>query len=216
MKINRFGRLAKFQRIAGCMGGSDAGDAARKLAEQREKAIATQMTLLNNAFSGYNDSFYQGRADAYTKAAMPQLAAQYGAARKSLGFKLANQGLYKSGAGMQLGDSLANELATQKQNVADSATASANALRTQVENYKTQLASMIQSSDSPAATAQSVLSGASQFSTPSAFAPLGNLFGNWASTYLTSNLASGNGTGYTTTYASPTYATGRSYSVNNA
>ena len=169
------------------MPSSDQGQIAQDAADTRSKQTRYAMGQVGQAFSGYTPAWYQDVADTYTKDAMPQLQEQYGSTRDQLGFKLANQGLDKSGAGQKLGTSLANELSKQKQNVVDQSQGAANSLQQQVENYRQQMVGQVEQAVDPAATAQSMLGSAANFQAPAM--STANMFGDWSNMYLLANQA---------------------------
>jgi hypothetical protein len=135
---------------------------------------------------GFGGDFYKKRTQDYINYAMPQLQEQAGSAQKNLAFKLQNQGLGESGTADALNLSLLNEINRQASGVASTGVGQAQDLQKQIEQQRSQLISQLETSADPGSATSQALSTAAGFSAPSVFQPVGNLFGNWANTYLAS------------------------------
>lgn len=165
---------------------------AEKQEKQRQERITTGTGSINKAFEGFNDDFYNQRASAYQKFALPELSHQYQQTRNQLVFNLANRGLLKGGAANQQWNELSRTMAQGRQQIADSGLAQSQDLRRSVEGQKdTLLGNLYQSAD-PASAAAGATSAAASFATPSTFAPIGNMFGNIAQQYYLSQLINRN------------------------
>lgn len=139
---------------------------------------------------GFTPAFFDARTKATEAALLPQLSTQFGQANRGLNFNLANRGLLHSSAAQFLTSSLARELGTQKQNVANEALGQTQQLRSNIENQRQNLVNQLMVSADPAATAGGALSAASQFNAPSPLPAVGDLFSNWANIYLAKQLNS--------------------------
>lgn len=177
--------------MAGCCGsgGSDSAEEARKLEDERQARIAQGMTNINEAFKGFNPEFYQQRANAYTNFAMPQLGEQAQQTQQQLIYGLGNRGLLGSGVAADRNAAFQRELQRQKQGIVDAGQGQANELQREIESNKSQLVNQLQISSDPNAAAQGALGSAQAFSAPSTYAPISNLFQNFANMYLASQIA---------------------------
>ena len=109
--------------------------------------------------------------------------------RDQAGFKMANQGLRNSSQANKIGESLATELGTQKQNVVNTGMAQASDLKKNVENQRANLISEANVANDPSGVAAGALGTASAFSAPSAMPAIGNAFSNWANMWLAKTTA---------------------------
>lgn len=170
-------------------GGSDSGDQIRQQQQAQQAQIAQGVQDVNKTFSGFTPGFYAGRAGAYEKYALPQVQDQYQKALGNTTYSLARAGLLKSGAADYLDTSLNREMTKQLQGVANTGIGQAQQLESNVNQQKNQIVAQLQASADPSTAAQQATAAASQFSAPSTFAPLGQLFGSWQNMYLTNQLA---------------------------
>lgn len=184
-----------------CFRSSDAGSQARTLQQQQQKQIEDATSQINTAFQGFNAPFYQQKAQAYEDYAMPQFQEQYQTTANQLGFQLANQGLTKgSSQAQQLGEALGQEASTQKQNIANQGISQAQSLQQQIEQERSGLIGQANAASDPLSIAGQAVGQAAQFSAPSTFGPIGQLFGNFANAYLGKQYASAYGTQYPYNY----------------
>jgi hypothetical protein len=176
-----------------CMGSSPnyGADEARNLAAVQEINQQFEMANLKKAFSQFNDKYYETAAKAYVKANEPAFQTQARQTKDSLGFRLANQGLYNSSAGQKMGNLLSREITAQQQNLSNQGLDYANSLRRQIENYKLAVAQNIQAATNPTTAIQTGLQGMKAFTSSAMPANATNMFGNFAQQYLLSNLMSG-------------------------
>jgi hypothetical protein len=166
-----------------CIGGGG-GASERYAREQRaeEKArqarIRSGMLSIDRQFDRFDDGFYQQRADAYTRFAMPQLNQQYDNAFRGLTFALARQGIGASTEGNRRFGDLRGDFDMNRQAVVDrSMEASANARRS-VADARAGLVADLHATADPAAAIAAALSRAAYLGTPQAPSPLGQLFVN--------------------------------------
>lgn len=170
-------------------GNSDAANAARQEAFQRQQGINLGMSRINQAFSGFDDNFYNNRVKQYMAYAMPQLAGQYRGTRDRMQYNLANRGLFGGGSMQRQGNALSSEYATQAQGVAQQGQAQAQQLRKDVEGQRSNTVSQLIASADPSAAYQSALGTAATYSAPSTFQPLGPMFQNFSNAYLMNQLS---------------------------
>lgn len=170
-------------------GNSNAGDQAVALQQQQQQAVQAATGQINNAFSGFTPNFYNQRAQTYENYAAPQLEQQYQTSEANMKDKLGNQGLLDSSAAQQESGALAENLATAENSIANTAIGQSQSLQQQVAQEQANLVGQANAASDPLSVAQNAIGAASSLQTPSAFAPIGNLFQNFANTYLGSQLA---------------------------
>lgn len=168
------------------MGCGKNNQADQILSDQKKQSLAQQNAVgqVQNAFSGFTPQFYKGVGDAYQNFAMPQLQQQYQNSANQLGFKLAGQGLGQSSQGRFLNSQLANTMSQGQTQIGQEAVNQENQLRQTVGNSQANLIGQASSSQQPGAVGAQALGVAQGFTTPSSFAPIGNLFNQFGSQYL--------------------------------
>lgn len=197
-----------------CGGGGNNAALARMDEEARQGRIQEGLGKINTTFGQFNDGFYNQRAQEYQNYAMPQLYQQMQQANKQGFYGLANRGLQVSGAANQFGSALTREANTQKQGIVDAGIGQAQQLRKDVEGQRSQLISQLQASADPTTAGQQALTAASAYSLPSAFTPIGNLFGNFASLYANNQIGKAyNPNQYTAQYGYSNPLGSKSYSL---
>jgi hypothetical protein len=164
-------------------GGGDGGARARQLEQEAKIKAATED--INKVFAGYGPAFYAQRAKDYENYALPELARQFGQQQKQATYKLAGSGLGKSSAARDLNQQLQFTKSQQQQNIANAAMGQANQLKQQMAQQQQGLISQANMASDPASIANAALTTASTYAAPSAFAPIGDLFSNFANQYLT-------------------------------
>lgn len=177
---NKNGAYSPFTPAAGSNRGA-------KLARQGHLFTGTP----SQNFSGYNDNFFNQRAQAYEDYALPQLGQQYQQTKNALQFNLSNRGLLGGSVANQENSDLNLSLGQQKQGIADQGQAQAQQLRSDVQNSKLQAISQLYQTASPAQAQSSALADASRLSAPSSFAPLANGFANLVNQYAMNQQVAG-------------------------
>lgn len=173
----------------GLGGGSSAGDYAQAQYNQQQSAIQQGLKQIDTTFSGFTPQFFNQRQQDYQNYAIPQLQQQFQQQSQNLGYGLGNQGLLNSSAGSSLTAGLGQQYQAGQQAVANQGQQQAQQLQQQVANTRSSLTGQLEASANPAATAGQAINFASQYSAPSAFSPVGNLFQNWANIYGANSLA---------------------------
>lgn len=176
-RVNHFTR----QQLYGGGGDGGAGAAAAEQRANLDKGTAQ----INQVFSKYDQGFYDARGKAYTDWAMPQVTQQYQDTKKGLTYALARNGLLNSGAAVSKDQSLTNQLNQQTNNVANQAQGQMNQLRQDVSNAKSNLTNQLIASNDPTATMANASTYTAGLSATPSFNALGNMFGDWANTYVT-------------------------------
>ena len=165
-------------------GSSDAGAQARAQQEQQQKQIEQATSQINKSFAGFTPQFYNQRAQAYENYALPQYQQQFQDTQNQLGFKLAGQGLSDSSQATQLGEKLGQQGSQAQQQIAQTGIQGAQSLQQQVEQERQNLIGQANAASDPLSVANSAIGTAASFTAPSAFAPVGQFFQNFANTYL--------------------------------
>ena len=109
----------------------------------------------------------------------------------------------KSSAGQNLNAQLGQQYQLGKQNVANQGLQQSQALQQQVANTQGQLISQLTASANPSSVSGQAINAASQYSAPSAFAPVGNLFSQWGNIYAANSLAGAAGQQPQAQYGAP-------------
>ena len=152
-------------------------------------APGTQFYTGQTSTGGFNQAFYDQRQQDYENYALPQFQQQYQNTLAQTTYDLARSGLSTSGAANTINRALNNEKTNQLQNIANTGRSQAQQLQSNVAQEENTLLGQLQVSADPQQQATQALAAASQFSQPTAWPALGSLFSNFASTYLTKNLA---------------------------
>jgi hypothetical protein len=170
---------------------------------------------IDNAFSTYDDNFFNDRAQSYIDYAMPKLAESFRGQRNQLGFGLANSGLTGSGAAGVAKSQQNRGEGEQKLAVADTALSQSQALRQQIDQYKTQLYQQLYAGARPGQVVAQAGQMASRFPMQSTMAPFTQLaagYGNVIGATDWSKIFGGSGGG--ASYTAPATGTGSSYWPN--
>lgn len=178
-------------------GSSNAGDQAQSNYLAQQAAIGQGLSQINNTFSGFTPAFYNQRQQDYVNYAMPQLQQQYQQNQQGLNYNLGQQGLLKSSAGQNLNSQLGQQYTLGQQNLQNQGLQQSQQLQQQVANTQGQLISQLTASANPSSVAGQAINSAANYSAPSAFAPVGNLFSQWGNIYAANSLAGAGQTGAT-------------------
>lgn len=164
-------------------------DDMRRTAAYEEAIKAGKLYTGKETSGGFDDAFYQGRADDVVKYSMPTFTDQYKTTRNSLAAALARRGLLNSGAAIKSQASLDKFAGTKQREIADMGLTEANNLRRQVEDSKSQLTSQLIASGDPSSVSASALTQASALRRPGAMPALGNLFSDWVNIWKSNQVA---------------------------
>ena len=161
----------------------------RKAQQKREADLRRSLKLIDLQFSGFGPEFYQQREQAYLGYALPEIAEQYDEARKSLVYSLANRGLRRSSAAATESAKLAATNAEMQRRAAETGIAESNQLRNAIEGQRANLQQLAIGGLEPQSVAVSTRMAASQYQQPSVFAPVGQLFSDFANMYQAKAIA---------------------------
>lgn len=144
--------------------------------EARRARITQGQGAIDTAFANYNDDYYNGFKNAYTGNYLPEIDDQEAKARDALTARLAGQGVLESTVGASKLAELAKKANEARTRVGNEATDQSNALRGKVEQAKTNLYSVNNSSADPNAINARATGEATSLAAPTSYTPLGNLF----------------------------------------
>lgn len=164
-------------------------DDQRRAAAYEAAIKAGKLYTGTQTSGGFDDSFYQGRADDVVKYSMPTFTDQYKTSRNTMAAALARRGLLNSGAAIKSQASLDKYAGTKQREIADMGLTEANNLRRQVEDSKSQLTSQLIASGDPSSVSASALTQASALRRPGAMPALGNLFSDWVNIWKSNQVA---------------------------
>lgn len=151
--------------------------ATPSLAEQFAQAQANGGLFTGTASkTGFNDDFYKGIRDSFTNYAMPQLNQQRDDAAKQLTFSLDRAGQLAGSVRGQKAGELQRLFDTNEQQVRDQALSYENQARTNVENARSDLISMLNATGDNQQAVNSALSRSTILTQPQTYSPLGQLF----------------------------------------
>lgn len=131
---------------------------------------------------GFDDTFYNGRKQAYLDYANPQLEKQRGDAAKQLTFSLARSGLLNSSARAQQEGSLADLYGQQSKAIGQQATQQETDSRNAVEGARSDLITMLNATGDADSAANSAIARSQALSATPAYSPLGDLFSSFTNT----------------------------------
>ncbi len=168
-------------------GGGDGGLAKTEAA--RQGRINAGMSAIDNAFSGFNENFFNTRRNDYINYALPQLTKQYQNTRNNLAYSLARNGLTNSGAAVKENQALTDTNAENVATIGNEAQNQANQTRQQVATQKANVTNQLISSGDPSLARESAQQATAGLNAPPSWAPIGNLFSDFTNTYINNQTA---------------------------
>ncbi len=181
-----------------CFGGGN-GNAAAIAAQQdaqmkadeaeRQNKIKQGQGKIDEAFSQFGDPYYAGFQQTYTDYYKPQIADQYSDARGKLIAALAGRGVLDSSIGANALGRVEKQRAEAEGLVANQAVDASNQLKGQVEQTKTNLYNLNRSAADPDGIAARATGEATALVAPKALSPLGQVFANSVTPFVTFNNA---------------------------
>lgn len=132
--------------------------------------------------TGFGDDFFNGRRDAYTGYANPQLENQYGDANKQLTFALDRSGLLNSSARGEKAGDLQQLYDLNKQEIADKGVSYSTQAKSSLEDARSNLISTLNATGDTEGAVNSALTRSKILSEPAAYSPLGQLFSDFTNT----------------------------------
>lgn len=167
------------------MGGKSGGNEAalaRQEEQARQQRIREGTARINTIFDGqFNDDFFGKQQQNYIDYAMPQVNQQRDKAGKELVFAMDRAGQLEGSARADLAGELQKRYDLQNQKVRDDALNYGTQSRTQVENARSDLVSMLNATGDAEGAASSALARSAALSQPAAYNPLTSLFADFTS-----------------------------------
>lgn len=166
---------------------------ARADEEARKARIAAGMANIDQTFGKFTPEFYDSRRANYIGYAMPQLERQLTQNRDELVYALSRTGNLDSSAAIRKNADLNYEGDVARIGVENEGQNKANALRSQVENARSNVVSQLNATGDNQAAADAAVRSAVNLETPVGYSPLGNLFASFAQSVanIGSNAANG-------------------------
>jgi hypothetical protein len=164
-----------------CGGGGGDGGAAQARADEaaRQARIKQGVENINAQFGKFDNNYYDGRKQAYTAFAMPQVNDQYKQTSDQLAFSLARNGVTNSSEAARQGGILMRDNAMARQQVAEGAASEAQKARQTVEEQRGNLIQQVNMTADAGLAGQNALRNAAVIqSQANNFSPLANLFQN--------------------------------------
>jgi hypothetical protein len=174
-----------------CLGGGSPDNSATQIANQqkqdeadREAKVQQGQANIDQAFSQFNDPYFNQYKSDYLGAATPQIEQQYGDAKGTLSAALADRGILSSNiAGTAFGK-LDQAHGDQTAAAVNQAADAANSFKNQVDQEKTNLYSLNSASADPSTIATQAEGSAAALVPPTNSTQLGNLFGSVLAPYV--------------------------------
>jgi len=157
----------------------------RQQEEARQARIDGGMSGISDAFSSFDDTFFDGRRQSYVDFAAPQIEQQFGDARKQLIFALNRGGKLDSSTAADKFGRLDETYGKATQDIQSKGLDFANTARSSVEDARSSLVSQLFATEDADVAVSSALNRAKALSSNPSFSEVGNYFQN-----LTAGLAS--------------------------
>lgn len=155
---------------------------ARQDEEERQQRIRQGTQSIEQKFGDqFTDGFYQGRRDAYTAYATPQLQDQYADTQKQLTYALARGGNLNSTYRAEKEADLSKLYALRGQEIADKALDYETQARNSVASAKAGLINELQATGDAELASRNAVERATTLSRPEAYSPLAQLFADFTS-----------------------------------
>lgn len=158
-------------------------DNSAKIAQQQEAErqgkIKQGQTSIDEAFSGFDDPFYQGYQTQYLDYYNPQLDDQYKDAVKRLTLQLAQTGNLTGSVGAKQLADLQKNYDTQKLAITNQSQSALNQLRGNIDQRKSQLYADNRAAADPGSAASAAASAAQYLQPGAPTSPLSNVFGDF-------------------------------------
>lgn len=161
-------------------GGGDGGAAeARAREEQRQARIRAGMRQIDKAFSGFDDAFFDSRAQGYRDYALPQLEEQWTNTLRDLTYALSRSGMLNSSVAAEKQAEAKRMYDRYKQQIESQAANYAAQARGDVERNRGDLVAQLNATADPTAAANAAMARAQSLTAMPAFSPLGQLFADF-------------------------------------
>lgn len=152
---------------------------AKQREAERQARIERGANSISNAFSGFNDNFYNKYQDDYVSYQRPQLEDQYEDARERLTLNLAKRGLSNSSQSIDQFDRVRSRYNDQIVDIDNRALNAANDFRSQVNNHRNALYADNRAAADPGDAASSAARVARSLQPQIPTSPLANAFADF-------------------------------------
>lgn len=154
---------------------------ARKQEAERQARIAQGQTGIDEAFSNFNDPFYQGYQTQYMDYYNPQIDDQYKDAVKRLTLQLAQTGNLTGSTGAKQLSDLQKTYDTQKMAITNNAQNAVQSLRGSIDTRKSQLYADNRAAADPGAASAAASDAVRYLQPATPSSPLANVFSDFFS-----------------------------------
>jgi len=170
-------------------GGSDNSAAiAREAERKRQIRISDGSLRVDDAFKGFNDSFYKGVSDDYNAHYTPLLEEQYADAQKNATFRLADQGGIDSSAGAKLMADLFEKYQNQRNDISQQAVNASTQQKSSVASDRANLVAQLEAGGSVQSAANNAINSANSLNDyGNNYQSLENIFADSIDNYNTYN-----------------------------
>lgn len=180
-------------------GGTPAADAANQQNQMLENRVSAHddavrkgKKSIDDAFAGFDDSYFDNYGQTYRDAYMPALADQYGQARDKITATLAGNDQLDSTVGAHTLARLGKTYNDNQVDIGNKSLDATNTLKSNVSGAKTNLYNMNASAADPLTSATQAQAAAGSIVSPQSYPGLGNVFGDALSSVATFGKANQN------------------------
>lgn len=171
--------MSKISKIFG--GGADksaqrAAEEARQREAQRQARLTQGRGLIDDAYSEFDDNFYNSRAQSYMDFALPQLDEQLSKQKQKLVYALSRGGKLQSTSAASKYGELQDEYERNKELIKSRGQGYATDARRSVGDDRARLLSILSSTEDPTTVGNEAVRSAALLRESPSFDPLGNLF----------------------------------------
>ena len=159
-----------------CQPKDNSAKIARQQEQERQARIAAGRGQVDQTLSGFDDDFFNRRADEYAGHYMPQVDRQFEDARDTSVKGLARQGSLGSSWGAKMMSDLSRTYETSRSDVANRAVDKSRQARQGIEGVRGDLYGQLEAGLSPGDAANRAALAAEQYQTASDYSPLGDIF----------------------------------------
>lgn len=197
-------------------GGGGAGKIQKRTEElerQRQERIRAGARRIDEAFSRFDDDFFNDFRDRFIGFAEPQITKQFDDARGRATAALIDRGILESTEGTRALTDLQDRDALERTNLANQALDEVNKLKAGISNEKSNLFSLNEVAADPERVNNLASGAAASFTAPNAFNPVGDVFGSVLSNIAAFQAARNNALA---PFSRPTFSTGTGVSSSPA
>jgi len=177
---------------------------AQILENQRQASITKGQAEVDKEFAGFDDGFYNKRAQDYINYVMPQLGEQVRGQQKGIQYGLSDRGLTNSSVARNAMSGLAKQTALQQQAIAEQGMVQAQELQRQVESNRAELYNQVISASDPGNIGKQAGAAAATLRQPSTFSPFIQAAGTGLNNYNQARQIQDTAT-LANAYSAPTY-----------